>query len=63
VHEEEVAEQTGQRGGGRHRGARGQQQVGAAGGAGVLAAGVAQQGDSRDSDDQARQPGQLHAGR
>jgi hypothetical protein len=37
--------------------------MGTAGRAGVLAPGPCQQGDGRDRDQEARQPGQLHAGR
>jgi hypothetical protein len=59
----ERAEQPGERGRGGHRAAEREQQVGPAGGAGVPAAGVAQQRDGRDRDHKARQPGQLHAGR
>jgi len=60
---EQPAEHAGQRRGGDHRAADGEQQMGPAGRAGVPPAGIAQHGHGRNRGHQAHESGQLHAGR
>ncbi len=60
---EQHGDQARERRGDHDGAAHGKQEVSPAGRAGVLPAGLPQQGDSRDRDEETREPDQLHAGR